>query len=243
MNICIYQIHLERDSNLVAFMGYDYACRINGGYIDSSIYDKVFSGDVHCQYPEDVFTEFNSNVKNYRLAGYYGRSMSVSDVLEVKEETGSTFLYVNQFGFKEIDFDPEEAGALDDMEYFWVIPENIQDQWQCWFINKTMEADQRLKHLQTMVGGCIETVSLNGDLLMLVNDEGRLNELKINAIASTLAKQLIFGNAVIAKRGFQNGEPDIVGMNQEELALMALISRPLRQREVVDIRDHEEKQQ
>lgn len=75
------------------------------------------------------------------------------------------------------------------------------------------------------VGGYIEIVhpvGLPAPYLMIVNEEGLLQELALNGIGSVLYGtpvhgQPIVGNVVIMKDGFVNGEPDAVGVEIEEI--------------------------
>lgn len=49
MNVRIYQINMKRDSHNVAFMNYESLPKFQGSSeIDSSLYDKVFEGEVNC---------------------------------------------------------------------------------------------------------------------------------------------------------------------------------------------------
>lgn len=49
MNVRIYQINMKRDANNVAFMNYESLPKFQGSSeIDSSLYDKVFEGEVNC---------------------------------------------------------------------------------------------------------------------------------------------------------------------------------------------------
>lgn len=53
---------------------------------------------------------------------------------------------------------------------------------------------------------------------LIVDECGRLRESpQTNPIASLLAGQPIFGNALIAKEGDRNGEPDIIGFTEKEV--------------------------
>ena len=105
MNIRIYQIDKERDINNVAFMNYDNLEKFQGSQnIDNSIYKKVFEGEVTCQDLEEVFVMFNIN----HPTGYTGRSLSVSDVVEIIGEK-STYHFCDSFGFKYVEFDPSIA--------------------------------------------------------------------------------------------------------------------------------------
>ena len=40
--------------------------------------------------------------------GFTGHSLSMSDVVELYDSTGSEFYYVDRFGFQEIDFEPKD---------------------------------------------------------------------------------------------------------------------------------------
>lgn len=49
MKVRIYQINMKRDTNNVAFMNYESLPKFQGSSeIDSSLYDKVFEGEVNC---------------------------------------------------------------------------------------------------------------------------------------------------------------------------------------------------
>ncbi len=82
MQIRIYQINLDRDHDRHAFESMDDLERYHGNKeIDSSVYDMVYEGEVDCAGLEDVFQMFNLE----HPEGYKGRSLSVSDVVEVIE--------------------------------------------------------------------------------------------------------------------------------------------------------------
>ena len=80
MNIRIYQINMDRDTERKAFEGIENLERLFGGSaIDSSIYDKVFEGEVDCDSLEGIYQKFNLD----HPESYRGRSLSVSDVVEI----------------------------------------------------------------------------------------------------------------------------------------------------------------
>lgn len=82
MKINIYQINHERDTHRVAFVDTKYLEKAQGNSaINSKIYDKVFSGNVDCKTLDDVYSRFNTD----QPTGYRGRSLSISDVVEVLE--------------------------------------------------------------------------------------------------------------------------------------------------------------
>lgn len=107
MNIKIYQVNMDRDVNNVCFMSFETLERIQGTpAIDSSIYDKVFSGEVKCESLEDVYAEFNL----YHPKGYKARSLSVSDIVEIISENGtSEFHFCDSVGFKKVEFVSEKV--------------------------------------------------------------------------------------------------------------------------------------
>lgn len=84
------------------------------------------------------------------------------------------------------------------------------------------------------VGGYIEIVHPRGlpaPLTMIVNEEGLLKGLPMNMVGSILYGYLthgqpIVGNIVFMKQGFVDGEPDIVGLDDEDIAgLVDMITR------------------
>ena len=83
MKIKIYQINMNRDKDRVAFENLDQLEEFFDAreIPDCSIYDKVFEGEVDCGNLEEVFEMFNLE----HPEGYKGRSLSVSDVVEVVE--------------------------------------------------------------------------------------------------------------------------------------------------------------
>ena len=87
-----------------------------------------------------------------------------------------------------------------------------------------------LKAMQEHVGGYIEIIRpylLGGlnvpqskSLIMICNEEGKLLGLEENEIASDLYDSIydsIAGDVLIMAEGFVDGEPDIVGLNNEQI--------------------------
>lgn len=109
MRIAIYQINPDRDENNVAFLNYESQERFQGSAaLRSEIYDKVFEGEVECGTLEEVYQMFNLDHPD----GYRGRSLSVSDVVEVVGEEKSTFHFCDSIGFREVDFDLDMTEPL-----------------------------------------------------------------------------------------------------------------------------------
>ena len=86
-------------------------------------------------------------------------------------------------------------------------------------------ADPLYKTVGAAVDGYIEHVRpirLEEPFCMIVNEEGRLRGLPRNLTGSFLYGtdihcEPIVGNIVIMKDGYRNGEPDIVGLTDEEI--------------------------
>ena len=100
MKINIYQINHERDDKRLMFFGLDEVQKLTGSkMVKAEIYDKIFSGDVDCHSLEDVYRKFNEE----HPAGYKGRSLSVSDVVEIVESdnTEKRFLLLRQFRLQD----------------------------------------------------------------------------------------------------------------------------------------------
>lgn len=107
MNIKIYQVNMSRDKNDVAFASYENLKKWQGtSAIDSTIYDKVFSGEVKCKNLNEVWDKFN----RHHPRGYKARSLSKSDIVEIINKDGkSEFHYCDAWGFQKVDFEPEKA--------------------------------------------------------------------------------------------------------------------------------------
>lgn len=106
MKIKVYQIDIERDSNIVCYMCYESTLK-RAGKVDPKIYNKVFEGEVACRDLEDVYHLFNVGQKP---ENYFGRSMSVSDVVQVIESDSKSpgFYFCDSIGFAEITFGPRD---------------------------------------------------------------------------------------------------------------------------------------
>lgn len=86
-------------------------------------------------------------------------------------------------------------------------------------------ADPLYKTVGVAVDGYIEHVRpmrLKEPFCMVVNDEGQLRGLSRNLVGSflygtDLHGEPVVGNIVIMKYGYRNGEPDIVGLTDEEI--------------------------
>lgn len=107
MRINIYQIDIEKDVHHVCFCDLAFTREKCRGIVPAEIYAKVYTGDVEADTLEDVFAIFNIR----HPLGYCGRSMTLSDVVEVFESSGeSTFYFCDTFCFVPIDFKLSQEG-------------------------------------------------------------------------------------------------------------------------------------
>ena len=196
MKIRIYQINLERDIMRVAFASYDQLEEMTGSpvAIDSSIYDLVYEGEADCQDLEDVFQVFNL----HHPLDYGGRSLSVSDIVEVIEaETDADnncslghpvepgFFYCNSFGFKKVSFGSPQKDKR--IRVVLLEPRKLA---------RTVEIGANLAAMQTVVGGNIEALYPFEETVSLIcNEEGKINDLTLNrAVYRDAAwKELTYG--------------------------------------------------
>lgn len=94
----VWQLASEADV-MMKFIGYD-AFTSRFGEPNPANYQVVYDGEVDTNELEALYTKFNMD----HPLGYEGHSLSMSDVLELYDETGCTFYYCDTFGFKEISF-------------------------------------------------------------------------------------------------------------------------------------------
>lgn len=180
MKIKIYQVNMERDPNDVCFMGYDRLEKFQGTTdIDSTIYDKVFEGEVNCFTLEKLYEIFNRE----HPAGYKGRSMSVSDVVEIVDGmTGkSYFHFCDSFGFKEVSFEPNktqiserfcDGDKAETISVLLIQPGKYP---------KTVAIEDSLEAMQALVGGDIEEyMPFEDEVAIICNEEGKVNGLPLN---------------------------------------------------------------
>lgn len=147
MDIAIYQVNMGRDHNRVAFQSLDGLERFQGSSeIESEIYDKVFEGEVSCENLEDVYRMFNLD----HPKGYKGRSLSVSDVVEVIGADGeSTYNFCDTVGFQKVSFDPDLTEELKEEKIKVVLCEPGK-------VARVTEITNTLDGLQAAVKGDIE---------------------------------------------------------------------------------------
>lgn len=171
MEISIYQINIERDNDRVAFLDVESMNALKGfDKPDSSIYDAVYSGEVDCSSLEDVYRMFNLD----HPSGYRGRSLSVSDIVEVKsaENVESGFYFCDNVGFQKVEFTPPKMPEKNTMRVLLVEPGKLAKEA---FIGTSLEDMQRI------VGGDIEQfMPFEDEVAIVCNEEGKMNGMQLN---------------------------------------------------------------
>ena len=106
MKIALYQIISELDSDRMMFVDLSHMRSVYGKEIPAQLYETIYTGEVDAETLEEVFCIFNVEFpKDYR-----GRSLSVSDVVEVIDSPKeSRFYYCDTVGFKEVAFNKDKA--------------------------------------------------------------------------------------------------------------------------------------
>lgn len=199
MDIAIYQVNMGRDHNRVAFQSIDELERFQGSSeIESEIYDKVFEGEVSCENLEDVYRMFNLD----HPKGYKGRSLSVSDVVEVIGADGeSTYNFCDSIGFQKVSFDPDLTAELKEEKIKVVLCEPGK-------VARVTEITNTLEGLQATVKGDIEAFYPFEEAVCIVcNEEGKFNGCAPNRAVYGENKEIldvIFGTFFICDCSGQN---------------------------------------
>lgn len=109
-NVRVWQLKTEVDVYM-KFIAYDDMCK-KFGPPNPEDYRKVYDGAVETNDLEALYTKFNLEPPQ----GYEGHALSMSDVLELYDESGSAFYYVDRIGFQKIDFTGQEMSVSQVMQ-------------------------------------------------------------------------------------------------------------------------------
>lgn len=174
MVIAVYQINMERDSDRVAFASLEYLEKYQGSpEINSVLYDKVYEGEVNCSGLESVFRLLNLD----HPLDYGGRSLSVSDIVEVKSgpvEPG--FYFCDSISFQKVDFKPELARPAVPETIRVVLLEPGKEA-------RTVDLLASLPGLQRAVDGRIEAIPLpDTEAVLICNADGKNRGLPLNRV-------------------------------------------------------------
>lgn len=217
----IYQINTDRDDNRICFLGLDTLERLQQSKaVDPALYDRVYDGKLDCNSIETIFEKFNID----HPADYNGRSLSVSDVVEIRESDtlNPGFYFVDSIGFKGISFDKslckEPVKASDGKISVLLVEPNKYP--------KMIEIDDTLEAMQEVVGGDIEEyMPFEDEVAIICNEEGKVNGLTPNRAVyeenSREMQDIICGKffvvyAPVEAEKFQSLPPDLAEKYREK---------------------------
>ncbi len=185
LKIRIFQIDPDKDPNRLLFSSYDET--IQSGGINSSAYRQIYGGTVNCSGLESVFALCNQAQKP---PGYYGHSLSVSDIVEICDGENKGFYFCDRAGFQPVDFDISQTDH-DKMLRVLILECNKEPY--------TAEIQDCLKAKQSVVGGLIEPVYFDktDKTLIYCDEEFLLKDYAPNRFVGELTIQgtfMIVGN-------------------------------------------------
>ena len=199
----IYQINVDRDTANVCFIGMESLEKIKGTKeVNAAAYDRVYDGKMDCISLENIYQKFNVD----HPADFKGRSLSVSDVVEIRESDtlNPGFYFVDSIGFKSISFDkslckePVEAGS-GKISVLLVEPNKYP---------KMIEIDDTLEAMQAMVGGDIEEyMPFEDEVAIVCHEEGKLIGLPPNRAIYAEPETVELTYSELADR-FRNAESE-----------------------------------
>lgn len=199
----IYQINMDRDSANVCFIGMESLEKIKGTKkVNAAAYDRVYDGKMDCISLENIYQKFNVD----HPADYTGRSLSVSDVVEIRESDTLKpgFYFVDSIGFKKISFDKslckEPTQAHENrISVLLVEPDRYP---------RMIEIDDTLEAMQAVVGGNIEEYMPFEDAVAIVcHEEGKLIGLPPNRAIYAEPETVELTYSELADR-FRNAESE-----------------------------------
>lgn len=92
----VYQLKADVDIR-IKFICYDDLVKL--AKLDKNNYKVVYDGGVETNDLEEIYQRFHTDLS------YDGHPMSMSDVIELYDDEGSTFYYVDNVGFRKIKFE------------------------------------------------------------------------------------------------------------------------------------------
>ena len=174
MKIRIYQINEHKDLQGLMFSSLRRTFTITEKEeIDSSIYDLVYDGETEAKDLEDIYSTFNS-YSDAKPEDYFGRSMSVSDVVEIvdSDHLKAGFYYCDRIGFEKVVFRSEydREVKLDEIQGIYCEPGKYAS---------IITVKNTLSELQKLVEGNIEAYCAFEDgACIICNDEGKINGMR-----------------------------------------------------------------
>jgi len=143
--------------------------------VNAAAYDRVYDGKMDCISLENIYQKFNVD----HPADYTGRSLSVSDVVEIRESDTLKpgFYFVDSIGFKKISFDKslckEPTQAHENrISVLLVEPDRYP---------RMIEIDDTLEAMQAVVGGNIEEyMPFEDEVAIVCHEEGKITGMAPN---------------------------------------------------------------
>ena len=199
----IYQINVDRDTANVCFIGMESLEKIKGTKeVNAAAYDRVYDGKMDCISLENIYQKFNVD----HPADYKGRSLSVSDVVEIRESDtlNPGFYFVDSIGFKSISFDKslckEPVKASDGKISVLLVEPNKYP--------KMIKIDDTLEAMQEVVGGDIEEyMPFEDEVAIVCHEEGKLIGLPPNRAIYAEPETVELTYSELADR-FRNAESE-----------------------------------
>ena len=103
-NCRVWQLKSESDI-MMRFISYQEQLERFGEPVKEN-YQVVYDGKVESNDLETLYVKFNHN----HPRGYTGHSLSMSDIIELYDDTNSEFYYCDRIGFQSIRFEEPEQG-------------------------------------------------------------------------------------------------------------------------------------
>lgn len=186
MRFRIYQTNMDRDHDRITFQDLENLKQFQGSAaVNSAIYDMVYECEMDCSGLEEIYRIFNLE----HPADYVGRSLSVSDIVEVVEPPVQTaadatplepgFYFCRSVGFQKVEFQPELTQRPERKLLRVVLVEPGK-------LAREARIDGSLAGLQRVVGGTIQAVyPFEEEVCIVCNDEGKLMGLSLNRALRT----------------------------------------------------------
>lgn len=169
MQIRIYQIK----NNDKKFVSYQTALELGG--INAADYRLAYSGDIVVEDMETALERIYAICNNKQPLGYNGHSLSVSDIIEVRE--WNSYFYVDDVGFQKLDGFKAELTDIDSFVRILICEPDRHP-----YVSEI--PPENLRVMQNIVGGTLETLPYDDKIIAWCNDEGLIDNLPPNRIVS-----------------------------------------------------------
>ena len=221
MRIRVFQINDDLDVRRAQFLSYDSTLK-QAGRVDPSIYKTVFDGEVECGDLEEVFNLLNGN----HPIGYYGHSLSVSDVVEIcggqEGDIDPGCYFCDTIGFKPLaDFDTSKTEPHHGRKM--VVIEPHKPAYEVLIVDS-------LEALQKAVDGFIEiSYPFDDNAMVIGNEEAKLIGMEGNR---RINGGIYAGPLLIAADDGEGGTTDLTDEQVKQYKQMFAIPEEISREEV-----------